>query len=62
MGGLFTVIEFTYNRSMHFVTEFYSFEVVYRFNQLTLEFDFCTLGEHVNCGKKKADFVKQIHE
>lgn len=57
-------IEFAYNRSVHSATKFSPFEVVYGFNPLTpldllpLPFDKLV---HVD-GKKKADFVKQLHQ
>ncbi|XP_057975266.1 uncharacterized protein LOC131162680 [Malania oleifera] len=51
-------------RSVHSATKFSPFEIVYGFNPLTpLDLSFLPLTKHVNSdGKKKADFVKQIHE
>uniref|UniRef100_A0A2N9IG56 CCHC-type domain-containing protein n=1 Tax=Fagus sylvatica TaxID=28930 RepID=A0A2N9IG56_FAGSY len=52
------------NRAVHSATKFSPFEIVYGFNPLTpLDLSPLPLTEHVNLdGKKKADFVKQIHE
>ena len=57
-------VEFAYNRSVHSATHFSPFEIVYGFNPLTpLDLIPLPVNEHVNLdGKKKADFVKQIHE
>jgi hypothetical protein len=57
-------VEFAYNRVVHSATKFSPFEIVYGFNPLTpLDLTPLPLTEHVNLdGKKKADFVKQIHE
>jgi hypothetical protein len=57
-------VEFAYNRAVHSATKFSTFEIVYGFNPLTpLDLSPLPLTEHVNLdGKKKADFVKQIHE
>jgi hypothetical protein len=57
-------VEFAYNRAVHCATKFSPFEIVYGFNPLTpLNLSPLPLTEHVNLdGKKKADFVKQIHE
>ncbi|KAI9173666.1 hypothetical protein LWI28_004589 [Acer negundo] len=57
-------VKFAYNRSVHSATHFSPFEIVYGFNPLT-PLDLIPLpeNEHVNLdGKKKAEFVKQIHE
>ena len=56
-------VEFAYNRAVHSTTKFSPFEIVYGFNPLTpLDFSPLPLTEHVNLdGKKKANFVKQIH-
>nr|XP_012466476.1 unnamed protein product [Gossypium raimondii] len=57
-------IEFAYNRSVHSATKFSPFEVVYGFNPLT-PLDLLPLPSdklvHVD-GKKKVDFVKQLHQ
>jgi hypothetical protein len=57
-------VEFAYNRAVHSANKFSPFEIVYEFNPLTpLDLSPLPLTEHVNLdGKKKADFVKQIHE
>ncbi|KAI9153764.1 hypothetical protein LWI28_016184 [Acer negundo] len=59
-----TLWEFAYNRSVHSETHFSPFEIVYGFNPLTpLDLISLPVNEHVNLdGKKKAEFVKQIHE
>ncbi|XP_057962265.1 uncharacterized protein LOC131153830 [Malania oleifera] len=51
-------------RSVRSATKFSPFEIVYGFNHLTpLDLSPLPLTEHVNLdGKKKADFVKQIHK
>ena len=56
-------VEFAYNRSVHSTSSFSPFEIVYGFNPLT-PVDILPLpsNEHVNLdGKKKADFVKDLH-
>ena len=57
-------VEFAYNRTIHYATKFSPFEIVYDFNPLTpLDLSPLPMFEHVNLdGKKKAEFVKQIHE
>ena len=57
-------VEFSYNRTIHFATKFLPFEIVYGFNPLIpLDLSPLPMSEHVNLdGKKKAEFVKQIHE
>ena len=57
-------VEFAYNRYIHSATKFSSFEIVYGFNPLTpLDLLPLPLSERANLdGKKKAEFVKQIHE
>ena len=57
-------VEFAYNKSVHSLTHFSPFEIVYGFNPLThLDLLPLPVNEHVNLDrKKKADFVKQLHE
>ena len=57
-------VEFSYNRTIHSATKVLPFEIVYGFNPLTpLDLSPLLMSEHVNIdGKKKAEFVKQIHE
>ena len=57
-------VEFDYNRTIHSATKFSPFKIIYGFNPLTpLDLSPLPMSEHVNLdGKKKADFVKQIHE
>ncbi|XP_019058301.1 PREDICTED: uncharacterized protein LOC109116762 [Tarenaya hassleriana] len=57
-------LEFAYNRSVHSATKFSPFEIVYGFNPLTpLDLSPLPFDEHSNLdGKRKAEFVKQIHE
>jgi hypothetical protein len=56
--------EFAYNRSTHSATKFSPFEIVYGFNPLSpLDLTSLPVSERVNLdGKKKAEFVKMIHE
>ena len=56
-------VEFAYNRTIYFATKFSPFEIVYGFNPLTpLDLSPLSMSKHVNLdGKKKAEFVKQIH-
>ena len=57
-------VEFAYNRSVHSATNHSSFEVVYRFNPLTL-LDLMTLPIEERAsldGKKKAESIKALHE
>ena len=53
-------VEFAYNRTIHYVTKFLPFEIVYGFNLLTpLDLSFLPMFEHVNLdGKKKSEFIK----
>ena len=57
-------VEFAYNRSIHSASKFSPFEIVYGFNPLSpLDLTSLPLSECVNLdGKKKAEFVKMIHE
>ncbi|XP_071902679.1 uncharacterized protein [Coffea arabica] len=57
-------VEFAYNRTVHSATRFSPFEVVYGFNPLTsLDLSPSPLSECVNLDeKKRADFVKALHE
>ena len=57
-------VEFAYNRTIHYATNFSPFEIVYDFNPLTpLDLSPLPMSEHVNLDdKKKPEFVKQIHE
>ena len=57
-------VEFAYNRTIHYATNFSPFEIIYGFNPLTpLDLSPLPMSEHVNLdGKEKAEFVKYIHE
>ena len=57
-------VEFACNRTVHSSTKFSPFEIVYGFNPSTrLYLSPLPVSEHVNLdGKKKAEFVKQLHE
>ena len=57
-------VEFAYNRSVHSVTKYSPFKIVYGFNPLTLlNLAPLPIFERVNLdGKKKTEIVKQIHE
>ncbi|XP_071912288.1 uncharacterized protein [Coffea arabica] len=57
-------VEFAYNRVVHSTTGFSPFECVYGFNPLT-PLDLVPLPSNVRAhlhGKKRANFVKQLHE
>ncbi|KAH9680016.1 Endonuclease [Citrus sinensis] len=57
-------VEFAYNRTVHSATKFSPFEIVYGFNPLTpLDLLPLPINERASIdGKKKAEFVKQLHE
>ncbi|KAH9744256.1 hypothetical protein KPL70_003624 [Citrus sinensis] len=57
-------VEFAYNRTVHSATKFSPFEIVYGFNPLTpLDLLPLPIDERASMdGKKKAKFVKQLHE
>ena len=57
-------VEFAYNRTIHYATKFSPSKIVYDFNPLTpLDLSPLPMSEHVNLdGKKKSEFVKQIHD
>ena len=58
------LIKFGYNRSVHFITDFSPFEIVYGCNPLTL-LDLLPLpvNERTSLdGQKKAEMVKKLHE
>ncbi|KAH9780704.1 Endonuclease [Citrus sinensis] len=57
-------VEFAYNRTVHLATKFSPFEIVYGFNPLTpLDLLPLPIDERTSMdGKKKAEFVKQLHE
>ncbi|KAH9724609.1 Endonuclease [Citrus sinensis] len=57
-------VEFAYNRTVHSATTFSPFEIVYGFNPLTpLDLLPLPINERASMdGKKKAEFVKQLHE
>ena len=57
-------VEFAYNRIAHSATKFSPFEIVYGFNPLTpLEFLSLPIDNRASMnGKKKAEFVKKLHE
>jgi len=56
-------IEFAYNRSMHFTTDYSPFEIVYGFNPLTpLDLIPLPVDKMVSLdGNKKAQVVKDLH-
>ncbi|KAH9705032.1 hypothetical protein KPL70_011714 [Citrus sinensis] len=57
-------VEFAYNRTVHSATKFSPFEIVYGFNPLTpLDLLPLPIDERASMdGKKKAEFVKQLHQ
>ena len=57
-------IEFAYNRSVHSITDFSLFEIVYGFNPLTpLDLLPLPVNERTNLdGQKKAEMVTKLHE
>jgi len=57
-------IQFAYNRSVHFATEFSPFEIVYGFNPLTpMDLIPLPIDERVSLdGNRKAQVVKTLHE
>ncbi|KAH9780667.1 hypothetical protein KPL71_008166 [Citrus sinensis] len=57
-------VEFAYNRTVHSATKFSPFEIVFGFNPLTpLDLLPLPIDERASMdGKKKAGFVKQLHE
>lgn len=57
-------VEFAYTRSVHSITNFSPFEVVYRFNPLTpLDLILLPFKEQGSMdGRKKVEFVRQLHE
>lgn len=57
-------VEFAYTRSVHSITNFSPFEVVYRFNPLTpLDLILLPFKEQTSMdGRKKVEFVRQLHE
>lgn len=56
--------ELAYNRAVHIATDFSPFQIVYGFNPLTpLDLIPLPLSERISLdGKKKADFVREMHE
>ena len=57
-------VEFAYNRTVHSATKFSPFEIVYGFNPLTpLDLLPLPIDNRASMnGKKKAEFVKKLHE
>ena len=57
-------IKFAYNRSVHSITDFYPFEIVYGFNPLTpLDLlPFPVYEKTSSDGQKKDEMVKKLHE
>jgi hypothetical protein len=57
-------IEFAYNRSVHSITDFSPFEIVYGFNPLTpLDLLPLLVNERTSLdGQKKVEMVKKLHE
>jgi hypothetical protein len=57
-------LEYVYNRSVHFTTEFLPFEIMYRFNPLTpMDLIPLPVEERVSLDDNhKAQVVKTLHE
>jgi len=56
-------IEFAYNHSVHSITEFSPFEIVYGFNLLTpIDLIPLPIDERALDGNRKAQMVNTLHE
>ena len=57
-------VEFAYNRTVHLITGFSPFEIVYGFNPLTpMDLIHLPFEERVSLhGEKKAKMVRQLYE